>query len=125
MRRKQNAQHLDQRQILVLENAYYQVCHRNLILLSYTDPIGMQCNPPERAPRQTKERSTMEQFIIHLVYDVLAKKTIDKVLRLIRKLDWEDPEASCSTSISFTASNDRLFIRSRECYAASSPSHGS
>ena len=25
MRRKQNAQHLDQRQILILENAYYQV----------------------------------------------------------------------------------------------------
>ncbi|KAL0565819.1 mRNA decay protein [Marasmius crinis-equi] len=32
----------------------------------------------------------MELFIRHLIYDVLAKKTIDKVFKLIRKLDWED-----------------------------------
>ena len=34
----------------------------------------------------------MVLFIRHLIYDVLVKKTIDKVLRLIRKLDWEDEE---------------------------------
>jgi regulator of nonsense transcripts 2 len=33
----------------------------------------------------------MELFMRHLVYDVLSKKTIDKVLKLIRKLDWDDP----------------------------------
>ncbi len=33
----------------------------------------------------------MELFIRHLIYDVLAKKTIDKVLKLVRKLDWDDP----------------------------------
>jgi regulator of nonsense transcripts 2 len=32
----------------------------------------------------------MELFIRHLVYDVLSKRTIDKVLKLIRKLDWND-----------------------------------
>lgn len=32
----------------------------------------------------------MELFIRHLIYDVLAKKTIDKVLKLLRKLDWDD-----------------------------------
>lgn len=32
----------------------------------------------------------MELFIRHLIYDVLAKRTIDKVLKLIRKLDWND-----------------------------------
>ena len=32
----------------------------------------------------------MELFIRHLIYDVLTKKTIDKVLKLIRKLDWND-----------------------------------
>ncbi|KAE9411364.1 ARM repeat-containing protein [Gymnopus androsaceus JB14] len=72
MRRKQSMQHFDQRQLLLLENAYYQ------------------CNPPERTPRQEKQRSNMELFIRHLIYDVLAKKTIDKVFKLIRKLDWED-----------------------------------
>jgi regulator of nonsense transcripts 2 len=33
----------------------------------------------------------MDLFIRHLIYDVLAKKTIDKVLKLLRKVDWEDP----------------------------------
>jgi len=51
-----------------------------------------QCNPPERAPRQEKERSQIELFIRHLIYDVLAKKTIDKVLKSLRKLDWENEE---------------------------------
>ncbi|KAF7782626.1 hypothetical protein Agabi119p4_2002 [Agaricus bisporus var. burnettii] len=74
MRRKQSLQHFDQRQILLLENAYYQ------------------CNPPERAPKQEKHRSSIELFIRHLVYDVLAKRTIDKVLKLIRKLDWDNEE---------------------------------
>ncbi|GLB37513.1 putative up-frameshift suppressor 2 [Lyophyllum shimeji] len=74
MRRKQSMQHFDQRQLLLLENAYYQ------------------CNPPERAPRQEKHRTPMELFIRHLIYDVLAKKTIDKVLKLIRKLDWDNEE---------------------------------
>ncbi|KZT08499.1 transcription factor [Laetiporus sulphureus 93-53] len=73
MRRKQSLQHFDQRQQLLLENAYYQV------------------NPPERAARQAKERTPMELFIRHLIYDGLTKKTIDKVLKLIRKLDWNDP----------------------------------
>lgn len=74
MRRKQSMQHFDQRQLLLLENAYYQ------------------CNPPERAPRQEKLRTPMELFIRHLIYDVLAKRTIDKVLKLVRKLDWENDE---------------------------------
>ncbi|KAH9917919.1 transcription factor [Epithele typhae] len=72
MRRKQSMQHFDQRQLLLLENAYYQ------------------CNPPERAARQVKERTPVELFIRHLVYDVLAKKTIDKVFKLLRKLDWNN-----------------------------------
>ncbi|PCH43529.1 ARM repeat-containing protein [Wolfiporia cocos MD-104 SS10] len=72
MRRKQTLQHFDQRQQLLLENAYYQ------------------CNPPERTARQEKQRTPMELFIRHLIYDVLTKKTIDKVLKLIRKLDWHD-----------------------------------
>ncbi|GAW05433.1 ARM repeat-containing protein [Lentinula edodes] len=71
MRRKQSMQHFDQRQLLLLENAYYQ------------------CNPPERSPPQQKQRSNMELFIRHLIYDVLAKKTIDKVFKLLRKLDWD------------------------------------
>lgn len=32
----------------------------------------------------------MDLFIRHLIYHVLAKKTIDKVLKLVRKLDWDN-----------------------------------
>lgn len=74
MKRKQSMQHFDHRQILLIENAYYQ------------------CNPPDRIPREEKHRTTMELFIRHLMYDVLAKKTIDKVLKLIRKIDWRNQD---------------------------------
>jgi len=91
MRRKQGMQHFDQRQILMLENAYYQVCRLFKVSIS-SSFFCHQCNPPERAPRQEKERSQIELFIRHLIYDVLAKKTIDKVLKSLRKLDWENEE---------------------------------
>ncbi|KAL5485215.1 NMD2 [Sanghuangporus weigelae] len=84
MRRKQSLQHLNERQSMMLENAYYQ------------------CNPPERAPIVEKERSPMELFIRHLIYDVLSKKTIDKVLRLIRKLNWDDREVVRALHNAFT-----------------------
>ncbi|KAG8952403.1 hypothetical protein FRC03_012156 [Tulasnella sp. 419] len=84
MRRKQSLTHLDPRQVLVLENAYYQ------------------CNPPERAPRQEKQRSPVVLFARHLIYDVLAKKTIDKVLKLLRKLDWENKDVVTALHKAFT-----------------------
>lgn len=34
----------------------------------------------------------MQAFIQHLLHDVLMKKTQDKVLKLLRKLHWEDEE---------------------------------
>lgn len=46
----------------------------------------------------------MEQFIRHLIYDVLSKKTIDKVLKLIRKLDWDDQSVVRSLHKVFTKS---------------------
>ncbi|KAG8747796.1 hypothetical protein FRC10_011241 [Ceratobasidium sp. 414] len=50
----------------------------------------MKCNPPERAPRVEKIRPPIEMFIRHLVCDVLSKKTIDDVLKLLRKMNWSD-----------------------------------
>lgn len=34
----------------------------------------------------------MNAFIQHLLHDVLMKRTQDKVLKLMRKLHWEDEE---------------------------------
>ena len=44
----------------------------------------------------------MELFIRHLVYDVLSKRTIDKVLKLIRKLDWDDASVRSTLHKVFT-----------------------
>lgn len=44
----------------------------------------------------------MENFVRHLIYNVLSKKTIDKVLRLLRKLYWNDPEVVNSLHKVFT-----------------------
>ena len=44
----------------------------------------------------------MQLFIRHLIYDVLAKKTLDKVLKLIRKLDWDNDEVKQTLHKVFT-----------------------
>ena len=44
----------------------------------------------------------MELFILHLAYDVLSKRTIDKVLKLIRKLDWNDASVRLTLHKVFT-----------------------
>jgi hypothetical protein len=33
----------------------------------------------------------MELLVRHLIHDILIKKTVDKVLKLLRKLHWKDP----------------------------------
>ncbi|CAG8586523.1 8837_t:CDS:10 [Ambispora gerdemannii] len=72
--RKKSVQHLDSRQLLMVENAYYQ------------------CNPPDHTAIVLKERSIMEQYIRKLIYTDLNKKTVEKVLKLLRKLNWDDKE---------------------------------
>jgi regulator of nonsense transcripts 2 len=44
----------------------------------------------------------MELFIRHLIHDVLSKKTIDKVLKLVRKLDWENESVTRTLHKVFT-----------------------
>ncbi|GAA5822482.1 hypothetical protein JCM5353_000523 [Sporobolomyces roseus] len=71
-KRKKAAMHLDGRQLTMLENAYYQ------------------CDPPERPAIPPKERSPMQLYIRHLFYNVLTRNSSDKVLKLVRKLHWDD-----------------------------------
>lgn len=71
--RKKNVQHLDNRQALMVENAYYQA------------------NPPDRSAVVEKERTPMELFVRRLIYGDLNKKSLDKTLKLLRKLHWDDP----------------------------------
>ncbi|KAI9475926.1 MAG: armadillo-type protein [Benjaminiella poitrasii] len=72
--RKKSVQHLDSRYALMVENAYYQA------------------NPPDKPAIQVKERSPMELYIRKLIYEDLCKKTLDKILKQLRKLQWDDPK---------------------------------
>jgi hypothetical protein len=105
MRRKQGTSHLDPRQIVMLENAFYMV--RRAMGGNNSSLRPYQCNPPERVFRETVELSPMQSFIQHLLHDVLMKRTLDKVLKLLRKLHWEDQEVCWSFYLKF------LFIKLR------------
>lgn len=74
MMRKKAVMALDSRYVTQIENAYYFV------------------NPPESVSIPRKERPVMHQFIRKLLYQDLQKNNTDKILRLMRKLDWNDPE---------------------------------
>ncbi|KAK0554209.1 mRNA decay protein [Tilletia horrida] len=84
LRRKRAATHIDQRYLLLLDNAYYF------------------CNPPERKAVEQKKRTPMELYIRQLFYDVLAKRTLEKVLKLVRKLHWEVPAVRKTLFKAFT-----------------------
>ncbi|KAL5014942.1 hypothetical protein ScPMuIL_009212 [Solemya velum] len=85
MMRKKAALHLDSRYDTMIENAYYY------------------CNPPDAQQITKKERPPMHEYIRKLLYKDLSKVTTEKVLRQMRKLDWENPEISCYTTKCMTA----------------------
>jgi regulator of nonsense transcripts 2 len=74
LQRKKAAQHLGQQERMLIENAIYYV------------------NPPERAAIQQKERTTLDLYIRKLVYLDLNKKSLEKVIKQLRKLHWEEDE---------------------------------
>lgn len=76
MMRKKAVQHLDNRQVMMIENAYYQ------------------CNPPDKPAISAKVRSPVEQYVRRLIYFELAKATAEKIVKLLRKLDWDSDEVN-------------------------------
>ncbi|XP_018561643.1 regulator of nonsense transcripts 2 [Anoplophora glabripennis] len=76
MMRKKSVMALDSRYVTQIENAYYYV------------------NPPEVVTITKKERPVMHQFIRKLLYQDLQKNNTDKIMRLVRKLDWSGQEIS-------------------------------
>ncbi|KAK0832415.1 mRNA decay protein [Friedmanniomyces endolithicus] len=74
LQRKKAAQHLGQQERMLVENAIYYV------------------DPPKRAAIQQKERTTLDLYVRHMIYMELNKKTLEKVIKQIRKLHWEEAE---------------------------------
>ncbi|WFD01275.1 mRNA decay protein [Malassezia yamatoensis] len=84
MQRKRSAHHTDARIALALENAYYQ------------------CLPPPRLAIARKQASEMQQFITYLFGELLAKHTVDRVVQLVRRLDWDQEDVQSALFARFT-----------------------
>jgi regulator of nonsense transcripts 2 len=76
LQRKKSAQHLEQRERLILENAMYYV------------------NPPARPAIEQKERTPMELFIQKVLCEDMNKKTVERSIKQLRKLHWEESEVA-------------------------------
>ncbi|ELU05692.1 hypothetical protein CAPTEDRAFT_168822 [Capitella teleta] len=74
MMRKKVALHLDSRYSTMIENAFYY------------------SNPPDVKGVVQLYVPPMHRYIRKLLYKDLSKTTIERVLRQLRKLDWNDPE---------------------------------
>ncbi|KAF2732159.1 nonsense-mediated mRNA decay factor [Polyplosphaeria fusca] len=74
LQRKKTAQVIGQQERMLIENAMYYV------------------NPPDRAAIEQKERTPIELFLRKLIYTDLSKRTLDKIVKQIRKLHWEEDE---------------------------------
>ena len=74
--RKKAALHLDSRYSTMIENAYYY------------------SNPPDVKSEVRKIRPPMHEYLRKLLYKDLSKITTEKVLRQMRKVDWDDSEVS-------------------------------
>ena len=79
MIRKRTVKALDQRYNTLIDNAWYA------------------CDPPERKVVVIKPRPPLHQYIRKLIFRDLSKSTVEKVLRQMRKLPWNDPDLSSYT----------------------------
>ncbi|KAH7385291.1 armadillo-type protein [Phaeosphaeria sp. MPI-PUGE-AT-0046c] len=74
LQRKKGAQVLGQQERMLIENAVYYV------------------NPPERAAIEQKERTPIELFLRKIMYQDLTRRTLDKTVKQIRKMHWEEDD---------------------------------
>ncbi|KAF2651212.1 ARM repeat-containing protein [Lophiostoma macrostomum CBS 122681] len=74
LQRKKAAQVIGQQERMLIENAVYYV------------------NPPERAAIEQKDRTPIELFLRKLMYQDLSKRTLDKIVKQIRKMHWEEED---------------------------------
>ncbi|KAG8195281.1 hypothetical protein JTE90_028431 [Oedothorax gibbosus] len=95
MMRKKAMLSIDSRYTTMIENAFYY------------------CNPPDVAPTVRVERPPMHEYIRKLLFQDLTKSNSDKnadkysssarVLRQMRKLNWDDPEIAAYITKCLTA----------------------
>ncbi|XP_030827970.1 regulator of nonsense transcripts 2 [Strongylocentrotus purpuratus] len=72
MMRKKSKMHLNERHSTMIENAFFY------------------CNPPEVIKLERKVRPPMHEYIRKLLYKDLSKVSVEKVLKQMRKLPWDN-----------------------------------
>lgn len=74
MMRLKTVSALDSRHVAQIENSYYLV------------------KPPESANTVQKERTPMQLYIRYLIYEELNKGNVDKIIKWLRRLNWDNKE---------------------------------
>lgn len=72
MMRLKTVSALDSRHVSQIENSYYLV------------------KPPEGVATKQKVRTPMEQYIRYLIYEELNKGNVDKIIKYLRRLNWDE-----------------------------------
>ncbi|KAL1517813.1 hypothetical protein ABEB36_001536 [Hypothenemus hampei] len=99
MMRMKTVKSLDSRYVTQIENTYYHV------------------NPPDVVAEAKKERPVMHQFIRKLLYQDLQKNNTDKIMRLLRKLDWANEDIAAYAIKCMTGAHNVKYFNIR-CLAS-------
>lgn len=96
MMRKKAVTVMDPRYVTIIENAYYFVDPPET-------PIGLV----------KKDRPPIHEFMRKLLYQDLSKTNTDKILKLMRKLNWEDDIVSNYAIKCLTAAYNAKYLNIR------------
>ncbi|XP_017055952.1 regulator of nonsense transcripts 2 [Drosophila ficusphila] len=76
MLRLKTATAMDSRHAAQIESVYYLV------------------KPPESAKREPTIRPPMHEYIRHLIFEELCKQNVERCIKMLRRIDWQDPETN-------------------------------
>ncbi|KAH8416730.1 hypothetical protein KR222_000276, partial [Zaprionus bogoriensis] len=76
MLRMKTATAMDSRHAAQIESVYYLV------------------KPPESAKREVAPRPIMHEYIRHLIFEELCKQNVERCIKMLRRINWHDPEIS-------------------------------
>ncbi|KAH8287327.1 hypothetical protein KR054_005806, partial [Drosophila jambulina] len=76
MLRMKTATAMDSRHAAQIESVYYLV------------------KPPESSKREPTPRPPMHEYIRHLIFEELCKQNVERCIKMLRRIDWQDPETN-------------------------------
>ncbi|XP_004521719.1 regulator of nonsense transcripts 2 [Ceratitis capitata] len=76
MMRLKTATVLDSRHAAQVESVYYLV------------------KPPESVNQEAVVRPVIHEYIRHLIFEELCKQNVDRCIKMLRRINWDDPEVS-------------------------------